>query len=156
MRDVQSLDSAEATVAAGRRLAAALRAAGLDRATIYLCGDLGAGKTTLARGFLAGCGHCGRVPSPTYTLVEPYEFDEFTVYHIDLYRLGGAAEVDELGLADLDGAGAVLLIEWPERAAGCLPGADLELTFTIEGRGRTLRRDSLSAVGVRLLERGTG
>jgi len=148
---MERLDTEEATLAAGRRLAGALQAERPERTIIYLRGDLGAGKTTFARGFLAGLGHAGRVPSPTYTLVEPYEFDRHTVYHIDLYRLADPAAVEELALADLDGPGAVLLIEWPERAAGRLENPDLELTLAIDGVGRSLQRNSHTALGKRLL-----
>ena len=87
MSEVELLASEEETVAAGRRLARALRDAADERLVVYLCGDLGAGKTTFARGVLQGLGYSGRVPSPTYTLVEPYELGTRTVYHVDLYRL---------------------------------------------------------------------
>jgi len=156
MADVELLESEDATLAAGGELAAALRAAQLDHAVIYLHGDLGAGKTTFARGFLRGCGYTGRVPSPTYTLVEPYEFDQHTVYHVDLYRLADPSEVDDLGLADLDGAGVVMLIEWPERAAGRLPQADFEVTLQLEGTGRALRLEAPTVAGKRLLVHKNG
>jgi len=156
MPEVELLETEEATIAAGRRLAAACRAAGLERAVIYLRGDLGAGKTTFARGFLAGLGHTGRVPSPTYTLVEPYEFESHTVYHVDLYRLADPAEVDALALADLDGPGAVLLIEWPEQGGGRLEASDLELTLAIDGAGRSLRRTATSVAGESLLAHENG
>jgi len=145
------LEAAEQTRAVGRRLAEALRAAGIEEAVVHLIGDLGAGKTTFARGFLEGLGHAGRVPSPTYTLVEPYEFDTFTVYHVDLYRLDDPSEVEDLGLLDLIGPGGVMLIEWPEHAGGRLPGPDLRLTLAIEGDGRTLDIEALTARG-RLLD----
>jgi len=141
------LETAEQTRAVGCRLAAALCAAGLEQAVVHLRGDLGAGKTTFARGFLAGLGHTGRVPSPTYTLVEPYEFDRFTVYHVDLYRLTDPRQVDDLGLLDLIGPGGVLLIEWPEHAGSRLPGPDLRLTLTLDGDGRTLGVEALTSRG---------
>lgn len=144
------LEAADQTGLAGRRLAEALCAAGIDAAVVHLCGDLGAGKTTFARGFLEGLGHTGRVPSPTYTLVEPYEFKRFTVYHIDLYRLADPREVDDLGLLELIGPGAVLLIEWPEHAGNRLPGPDLRLTLGIEGNGRRLDAEPLTGCGQRL------
>lgn len=151
MTDEAYLDSADATDAAGRRLAAALLGESPERVIVWLHGELGAGKTTLARGFLAGCGHPGRVPSPTYTLVEPYELDPYVVYHVDLYRLADAREVDDLALADCVGPRVVMLIEWPERAAGRLEAPDLELTLTLDGAGRRLVAVPRTAVGECLL-----
>jgi len=157
MAAVERLDSAEATVAAGRRLAAALLAgdgAGDgdgDALVIYLHGDLGAGKTTFARGFIAACGHTGRVPSPTYTLVEPYDAGGRRLYHIDLYRLSDPGQVDELALQDLDEPGVVMLIEWPERGADRVARPDLELTFAVAGAGRTVECVARTVAGKRLL-----
>jgi len=151
MADVERLDSADATAAAGRRLAAALLAGDGDGVVIYLHGDLGAGKTTFARGFIAACGHTGRVPSPTYTLVEPYDAGGRRLYHIDLYRLSDPGQVDELALQDLDEAGVVMLIEWPERGADRVARPDLELTFAVAGAGRTLQCVARTAAGKRLL-----
>jgi tRNA threonylcarbamoyladenosine biosynthesis protein TsaE len=103
---------------------------------IYLTGDLGAGKTTLARGILRGYGHEGAVKSPTYTLVEPYEFSRYNIYHFDLYRLSDPEEVEFLGVSDyLDGSN-LCLIEWPDRGGSLLPPADLMIELAIEGRGR--------------------
>ena len=155
MEDSVHLDSPEATVAAGRELAAAVGAIG-DGAVIYLHGELGAGKTTFARGFLEGCGHRGRVPSPTYTLVEPYELDGCRVYHVDLYRLADPSEVDELGLIELEGSDVVLLVEWPERGAGRLQSPDLELTLDVRDAGRGLRRVARTAAGKRILAHKIG
>lgn len=105
---------------------------------IYLIGDLGAGKTTLARGVLRGYGHQGAVKSPTYTLVEPYEFSRYNIYHFDLYRLSDPEEVEFLGVSDyLDGSN-LCLIEWPDRGGSLLPPADLTIDLAIEGRGRRL------------------
>ena len=145
------LDSAEATVKAGGDLARALKAEGLDRLTIFLSGDLGAGKTTFARGFLEALGHVGRVPSPTYTLIEPYACGSLTVYHVDLYRLGDSRDVDDLGLAELPGPGVVMLIEWPERAGGRLEPADLVVSLKIAADGRDIGIAAGSTAGRRLL-----
>jgi len=134
-----------ATARLGEGLARALLHAAPASFAIYLEGDLGAGKTALVRALLAGLGHTGRVPSPTYTLVEPYLLDRFRVLHVDLYRLRDPAELDDLGLADefgpVDerGRGSLLLAEWPSRAGGRLPAADLTADLAIEGEGRRLR-----------------
>jgi tRNA threonylcarbamoyladenosine biosynthesis protein TsaE len=127
------LPSADATEAVGKRLARA-------------------GKTTCARGFLAGLGHRDRVPSPTYTLVEPYEFDAFTVYHADLYRLRGAEEVAYLGLHDSTGDASIWLIEWPEHGGEELDAADLTLSFEIADPGRWLQFAASSDAGRSVLE----
>ncbi|GJL83910.1 MAG: tRNA (N6-adenosine(37)-N6)-threonylcarbamoyltransferase complex ATPase TsaE [marine bacterium B5-7] len=90
---------------------------------VFVKGDLGAGKTTLVRGILMGLGHQGSVPSPTFTLVEPYDINDLVVYHLDLYRLESPHELDMLGARDFIGMN-LCLIEWPERGAGWLPKAD--------------------------------
>lgn len=116
--------------AAGARLARALMAAPRDASLLLtLSGDLGAGKTTLVGGLLAAMGHAGPVRSPTYTLIEPYRLQERDVVHCDLYRLRHPDELDDLGLRDLQTPGSLLLVEWPEKAAGRLGPADLELTL---------------------------
>lgn len=103
---------------------------------LHLQGELGAGKTTLVRGFLRGLGYRGRVKSPTYTLVEPYHIENKTIYHFDLYRISDPEEVEAIGLRDyLDGS-SLCLIEWPERAEALLGEPDLTLSIAIHGRGR--------------------
>ena len=142
-----NLDSAPATEALGARLAVRLRPGNI----LYLSGDLGAGKTTLARGLLHALGHRGTVKSPTYTLVEPYQIDDWRLFHWDLYRLADAEELEFLGLRDqLDGQ-ATLLIEWPERGQGGLPAADLEIALSYAGAGRICRLTPRSARGQTLL-----
>ena len=137
------LDSAAATERLGARLAGVLRPGGV----LYLRGELGAGKTTLARGLLRGLGHRGTVKSPTYTLVEPYQIGGWRLFHWDLYRLADPEELEFLGLRDqLDGE-AVLLIEWPERGQGELPAADLEITLDYAGAGRACRLTAHSPIG---------
>ena len=135
------LEDAAATESLGARLGAAIAAAGEAPLCICLRGELGAGKTTLTRGLLRGLGHAGRVPSPTYTLVEPYELAGRRFWHLDLYRLGDPGELEYLGLSEMTEAGSVLLIEWPERGKGFIPASDLELELKVisQGRAATLR-----------------
>ena len=125
------------------------RAAGI----IYLQGDLGAGKTTLARGFLQALGHTGRVRSPTYTLIEPYPFDFGMIYHLDLYRLSDARELEDLGLRDLLEEQALLLVEWPERGAGVLPAADLLISIEHRDVGRRVTLDAATEAGQHLVSK---
>jgi len=103
------------------------------RLLVGLIGDLGAGKTTWVRALLTGIGHRGRVPSPTYTLLEHYEIGELTVVHLDLYRLSEARELEFLGVRDWLGLPKVwLLVEWPERGGDFAASLDLELRFGID------------------------
>ena len=125
------LADAQETESLGARLGRVVTAG-----IIYLNGDLGAGKTTLARGLLRGLGHTGKVRSPTYTLVEPYELESRRVYHLDLYRLADAEELEWLGLRDMLADPALLLVEWPERGSGYLPPADLTIHLDFSGDGR--------------------
>lgn len=116
----------------GRTLASVLAAG----TAVYLRGDLGAGKTTLARGLARGLGHAGAVKSPTYTLVEPYLDLVTPLYHFDLYRLGDPEELEYLGLRDYFDGTAIALVEWPQRGGDFLPTPDLEITIASEGDGR--------------------
>ena len=148
------LVDANATEALGEALARPLAAASRHAATVvHLEGPLGAGKTTLVRGLLRGLGHTGRVRSPTFTLLEPYELSSCNVSHLDLFRLSDPAELDYLGLTDLLTARSLLLVEWAERGGERLPGADLEicLDYADEGRAATLR--PRSAVGREIIGR---
>jgi tRNA threonylcarbamoyladenosine biosynthesis protein TsaE len=129
---------AAATEEGGCRLARAVQAAGTRTLTVYLEGELGAGKTTFVRGFLAGLGHGDRVPSPTYTLIEPYDLDPFRVQHLDLYRIRDPAELDDLGLEDMLIGNVIALVEWPDHGRGHLPAPDLRLRFEWLPAGRRL------------------
>ena len=102
---------------------------------VYLQGDLGAGKTTLVRGLLRALGHTSRVPSPTYTLVEPYTLGSCELKHLDLYRIADPEELAFLGIRDMAG---VLLIEWPERGVHFLPPPDLVCRLRTAPPGRIL------------------
>lgn len=112
-----------------------------------LSGDLGAGKTTLVRGFLRECGVSGPVRSPTYTLVETYSVGSMIFVHLDLYRLSDSSELENLGLRDLAGTGYTWLIEWPERGAGRLPAPDLSVRLTAEERSHLIEVTARSRIG---------
>lgn len=144
----QWLPDPEAQIAFGMRLAGLLPP-GL---VVYLDGDLGTGKTTLARGVLAGLGHRGAVRSPTYTLLEPYELGERRLYHLDLYRLGDPQELEYLGLRDLLAQDAVWIVEWPERGFGVLPSPDLQVDIRYAASGRRLRLSARTPVGQSVID----
>jgi tRNA threonylcarbamoyladenosine biosynthesis protein TsaE len=103
-----------------------------------LSGDLGAGKSTFARGALRALGVRGHIKSPSYTLLELYELPAVTVVHLDLYRLRDPGELENLGLADYHRPGFLWLVEWPERAGGRLPSPDLGFVFTITEAGHRI------------------
>jgi tRNA threonylcarbamoyladenosine biosynthesis protein TsaE len=141
------LPDENATLALGAALAPHM-APGL---VITLRGDLGAGKTTLVRGLLRALGHAGRVKSPTYSLVELYKVSRLHLYHFDFYRFHDPREWIDAGFRDAFDGRNVCLIEWPERASGLLPPADLEIALQVCGEGRAACLTASSASGVRLL-----
>ncbi|MFO7286186.1 MAG: tRNA (adenosine(37)-N6)-threonylcarbamoyltransferase complex ATPase subunit type 1 TsaE [Gammaproteobacteria bacterium] len=139
----------DALVEAAREVAVRWRGAGLGPLVVALSGDLGSGKTTWVRAMLRGLGYAGRVPSPTYTLVELYPLDGLTLVHLDLYRLADDAELEHLGIRDwLDAPSTWLLVEWPERAQALQALADLEFEFdVIDATSRRVRLEPRSASG---------
>lgn len=144
------LEDEAATSRIARQLAAALPASRTGW-LILLRGELGAGKSTLARAMLRSLGHDGPVPSPTYTLVEPYDLNGELIYHVDLYRVADAEELEFLGWSELrDG---MVLLEWPERAESLLKEADLSLEMAYSGDARRLTAVAGSARGGAALER---
>jgi tRNA threonylcarbamoyladenosine biosynthesis protein TsaE len=108
---------------------------------LFLSGEMGVGKTTLARGILRGLGFGGAVKSPTYTLIEPYEVGAIRVYHFDFYRIESAEELEYLGLNDLLGDHAIKLVEWPERALGHLPAPDRVIRIRGDRDGRIIEHE---------------
>lgn len=128
-----------ATLEAGQQFANQLTAG----MTVYLHGDLGVGKTTFVRGVLQGLGHAGKVKSPTYTLVEPYELGRLNVYHFDLYRFMDAYEWDEAGFSEYFNDTSICMVEWPEKAGTLLPNPSVDVTLSLSSNqqqviGRTL------------------
>jgi len=98
-------------------------------------GDLGVGKTTMVRGMLQGLGFQGKVKSPTYTLVEPYVFSRFIIYHFDLYRFTDEDEWEAAGFRDYFNKASICVVEWPERAPHMLPEPDFEIKITLTATG---------------------
>jgi tRNA threonylcarbamoyladenosine biosynthesis protein TsaE len=150
-----ALPDAAATEILGAALARAFPGAERSSAALYLEGDLGAGKTTCVRALLRSCGVGGLIRSPTYTLVEAYRLDgrfpPLTCVHVDLYRLEGAAQVEELGLRDFLAAGYLLLIEWPQKGAGALPPPDLALSLEFAADARRARLHAATELGAKWL-----
>jgi tRNA threonylcarbamoyladenosine biosynthesis protein TsaE len=138
--------TADAMEAHGAQLARARPLCGV----VYLQGELGAGKTTFARGVLRALGIAGALRSPTYTLVEPYSFDGRTVLHFDLYRLVDGQELELIGARDCFAEAAFSMVEWPERGAGFIPPADLRLCIEYAGEQRRLIYDCCTRQGVQL------
>jgi len=133
-----------ATEQLGARLARLLPEGG-SNCLVLLQGELGAGKSSLARAMIRALGHAGTVPSPTYTLIEPYQIENRQVYHADLYRIADAEELEYLGWSDLQGA--ILLVEWPERAPELFQVADLHIKMEFSNGGRVARLIPRSPLG---------
>lgn len=144
----RSLPAEADTLALGGALARCL-APGL---VIFLIGELGAGKTTLARGLLRGLGYSGKVKSPTFTLVEVYEVSRLYLYHFDFYRFRDPRELGEAGFREYFNPQSVCLVEWPDKAAG-LPAADLRVALQVAGSGRNVSIFADSEAGASCLKR---
>ena len=124
----------------------------LDQATVvYLEGDLGAGKTTFARGFIQSFGF-DRVKSPTYTLVESYQNSNINIHHFDCYRLNDPEELDYIGIRDYLGDRLIQLIEWPKLGQGAIAPADIIIQISGEDQIRTVDIKQCSSLGQQILE----
>lgn len=144
-----SIDSSTAMEALG----AAIARHAPNRFTVFLSGQLAAGKTTLTRGLVRALGHTGAVKSPTFTLVESYEFEGRRIHHFDLYRIADPEELDYIGLDEYFDDSALCIVEWPERGRACLPVADLELRMSVVPAGRLVDAVAKTAAGKELLKK---
>lgn len=139
----RALADEAATLAMGADIAPHLRGG----MTLYLEGDLGAGKTTLVRGLLRALGYAGRVKSPTYTLTEIYSLPDFELYHFDLYRMHDPREWLDAGFREVASVNTVSLVEWPEKAAGLLPPPDVRIQLRVCDVGREVKFVAETALG---------
>ena len=120
--------------------------------TIYLHGNLGAGKTTFVRGFLRALGVSGQVKSPTFTVVEPYDLPDGVAYHFDLYRIVDPEELELLGVRDYFAPNAFVLVEWPEHGGRVLPQADMDAHLDYAGTARHLTLRAATDIGREVLK----
>ncbi|MBA6252535.1 MAG: tRNA threonylcarbamoyladenosine biosynthesis protein TsaE [Colwellia sp.] len=142
-----------ATIAMGNKLADIVKKELKQGIVVYLYGDLGAGKTTLTRGFVQGMGHIGHVKSPTYTLVEPYELDDWLVYHFDLYRLSDPEELEYMGIRDYFADNCCCFIEWPEKGLGMIKAPDLRIDLAYSDEQRTINIQAKTPLGELVVNR---
>ena len=133
--------------AATLALGASLAGGAVPGRVLHLSGDLGSGKTTLARGLICALGHAGRVKSPSYALVEDYELPHLHLYHFDFYRFKDDKEWVSSGFREYFGPDALCIVEWPERASGLLALPDLSIELQYSGTGRVARVRPQSAAG---------
>ena len=143
-----SLLNEPATVELGRQIAEVIT----PPLTLFLSGELGAGKTTFSRGFIQELGHNGAVKSPTYTLVEPYELDIATVYHFDLYRVMDPEELEFMGIRDYFSDDSLCIVEWPDRGQGLLPQADININIHYVDKGREVVMEANTPKGEALIK----
>ena len=143
-----TLADAAATDSLGHQLAGAMP----ESAVVFLRGDLGAGKSSLARALLRGLGVQGPIKSPTYTLIERYPLAFGEAVHLDLYRIAEASELEFLGLQDLMPDVRLWLVEWPDHGLRALPTPDLEIALSVAGEGREIQLDARSPAGSRWIE----
>lgn len=153
MTSSQALTLTLPNEAATTTLAQQLASAFSEPMVIYLHGDLGAGKTAICRGIIQALGHTGAVKSPTYTLVEPYELKGWRIHHFDLYRLGDPEELEYMGIRDYFAEDTLNFIEWPEKGAGWLPAADLDITIDYLAEGRRVTLSALTTKAEQLLKK---
>lgn len=143
-----------ATIAMGAALAQVLKNTDEQQTlVVYLNGDLGAGKTTLTRGFVQGMGHKGNVKSPTYTLVEPYELANWRIFHFDLYRLSDPEELEYMGIRDYFNHDCCCFIEWPEKGSGLLAQADLIINIAYQDEQRIIYLQAESGHGEQVMSK---
>jgi len=121
--------------------------------TLYLNGELGAGKTTLSRGMIQGLGYQGNVKSPTYTLVEEYKISGKNIYHFDLYRLSDPEELEFMGIRDYFSENTICLIEWAEKGAGLLSAPDLLVNIHYAEHARNIELIAKSETGRHIIEK---
>jgi len=119
---------------------------------LYLKGELGSGKTTFVRGVLRGLGYQDKVKSPTYTLVEPYSLEKFTIYHFDLYRFKDETEWDDAGFREYFNNTSICLVEWSEKAGHILPKPDISIELSHTPYGRHLHLISYTSIGTECLK----
>ncbi|MCE9677612.1 tRNA (adenosine(37)-N6)-threonylcarbamoyltransferase complex ATPase subunit type 1 TsaE [Shewanella sp. AS1] len=141
------LENESETVSLGQQLAQAIQ----PPLTLYLSGELGAGKTTFSRGLIQSLGHKGAVKSPTYTLVEPYELNGIDVFHFDLYRLSDPEELEFMGIRDYFADTSLCIVEWPDKGAGILPKADLLIDIQYLNQAREVTLTPQTPAGEKLL-----
>lgn len=120
--------------------------------TLYLHGDLGAGKTTLVRAMLASLGYNGTIKSPTYTLVESYTLGTQAIYHFDLYRLADPSELEFIGIKDYLSENAICIFEWADKGIGYIPPADIEISLAFAQPGRKVSLIASTDIGLKVLQ----